>query len=222
MTVSNALELAVPYVALILQALELTKSKPVWFPTLIPEELLLPYDENDKYCELKLWPQRGPNAKNNGMLDPSSFAQIVKDRGWEAYEHELDPSNLAAFCDKVNMGDMVVFGHLSDSADVIVKRKPKSVIEFQMKSGKGKVSDTDVLTELKKSVVHQCPNSGYSSLFVFVSASSFNFDINNPQKLKILRDAAGPNMTLHFVSVDALKLLFGESLMEKLQGAKVL
>ena len=146
----------------------------------------------------------------------------MKDRGWEAYRNDFDPSNLAVFCDKVNMGDMVVFGHLSDSADVIVKRKPKSVIEFQMKSGKGKVSDTDVLTELKKSVVHQCPNSGYSSLFVFVSASGYNFDINDPQKLETLSDAAGPNMTLHFVSVDALKLLFGESLMKKLQGAKVL
>ena len=100
-----------------------------------------------------------------------------------------------------------------------MKGKPKSVIEFQMKSGKGKVSGTDVLTELKKSVVHQCPNSGYSSLFVFVSASGYNFDINDPQKLKILRDAAGPNMILHFVSVDALKLLFGESLMETFQGS---
>lgn len=58
------------------------------------------------------------------------------------------------FCDKLEIGQMVVFAEKSKSCDVIVKVAKKYVFEFQVKSGKQERFDsTAAKREIKNEVV---------------------------------------------------------------------
>lgn len=75
------------------------------------------------------------------------------------------------FCDRLEIGSMVVTGGKSVAADVIVKLNENTVIEFQCKSGIQRLTEPAIAAEVEKSMVCKCRSSGYRSIFVLVYAS---------------------------------------------------
>lgn len=170
---SKLFEEPISTVALTWQYFQEWAEDPDPFPALIPKGTV------SVGSPLYLWKNRGPVVKPNGLLtqENEGVGQIC---------HNLSPK-LLSYYDNLGIGAMVITANKSSSCDMVVKVNERLVIEIQMKYGTTTYNRNAVEIEIGKSIVKLCPNSGYRSIFVFVSTGGVNFDISeNPFKISNL------------------------------------
>ena len=198
-------EYALPEAALVHQYLQRYDPNPEWFPKLIPDSRIGCKFQH----QLDFWENRGPVVKHNGWLTKEDIREMCNNRGKLNKSHNLDKSLMGYFCDNLKDGEMVLMGSKTSSCDVITKVKEKFIIEFQMKSGKQRLSASKIHKELSKSVVRMCPNAGYKSLFVLLCASGTTS--RTPVRSR------NPNIDLYVPTVERMKSFFGPELLRKFQ-----
>ena len=137
-----------------------------------------------KICELNdieegrlhLWEKRGPKVHRYGTLTDSDVKRAVSDRSFAFMSGQLKVSSFPYFLELLPVGDALVMGDKSSSADVIVKLSHQMVMEIQTKNTKDTQLNLRKLeAEMIKSVVFINLSSSLSTVFVYLSVN-LSFD----------------------------------------------
>lgn len=167
------------------------------------------FDHYAVAVKLHMWKASGPQVRDDGVLTTQELDKIVEmegEREGPVY-HCLSPKLMGYFYDKLKIGHMVILGAKSASPDIVVKVGNKEVIEFQMKSGRSKITHAQIQKEIQQSVIAQCPGCGYRSTFVVICASGITFDVSKKRIPPL------PNMDLCIPTTSELEHFFGAEVM---------
>lgn len=132
------------------------------FFSLIPQEMI----KSVILKSITQWERRGPVIKKEGKLTCSEIDSIVKNRDIGRNTRQLKFTDFDYFCHKLSLGDLVIFGKKSASADIIIKIGDCQVVEIQCKAGKQQLTPNEVNVEVQKSVVSY--SKCFRSIFVLI------------------------------------------------------
>lgn len=168
------------------------------FPFVVPNNLL-----SDTNIDLHLWQSRGPVFAKYGRLTDHDIDVIVASRTMGSNTCHLPFHKISYFCSKLEVGDIVMTGDKSSSADVIIKVGETQFIECQFKSGKQRLTLSHVNLEINKSITE---HSQFKSIFVIFCVSGVKYDHEGTKYNK-------KNIKVIVPSKDELVSFFGDESM---------
>jgi hypothetical protein len=159
----------------------------------------------EKDFKLNFIQERGPVITNqNGKLNLKNVTKWVDKPSLKWPAHMLSSTNVALYLDNLPLGWLVQSGNKSFYADAVVRIGNKSVIEIQAKATKARITQKVLLAEIAKSVVNLCPDAGYKSCLLILSASGPNPGLKIPEYDNLLIIVPTVEQMREFIGNDLL------------------